>query len=104
MIISEGIFFYRMKNWFLVLALLMLTACTQSIDSIKTEDMIGEDVTVFGNVENTIKIGDLSGYTLTDETGSIAVQSEALPAEGDSVRVSGVLRRTLLFGYYVEAE
>jgi len=82
--------------------LLLLTACVQEINSIKNEDMIGEEVAVRGTVKNTIKIGPLSGYTLEDESGSIGVSSETLPVEGTEMTVKGVLIKDTLFGYYIK--
>jgi len=96
----------KMKEiFFLVAVLVLLTACTQQISDIKNEESIGKTVFVKGTVKNTIKIGKLSGFTLTDsEGGSISVSSETLPPEGDKVTVKGVLIKDTLFGYYVKAE
>ncbi|MBD3389599.1 hypothetical protein GF415_01440, partial [Candidatus Micrarchaeota archaeon] len=59
----------------------------------------GKEITVHGTVENTVKLGSLSGYTLTDEDGnSIRVSSESLPAEGKEITVSGVFMKDSLFG------
>ena len=67
-------------------------------------DYLGEKITVSGTVENTVKIGTLSGYTLRDGNASIRVSSRTLPAEGDSVTVTGTWNRDTLFGYYLLAE
>lgn len=85
-----------------LVGLLLLTGCAQSIDSVKNQDNIGKKVSVKGDVTETIKIGGLSGYIVEDETGSISVSSEELPAEGDTVRVSGTLIRDTIFGYYIK--
>ena len=65
---------------------------------------IGEKITVSGTVENTVKIGTLSGYTLREGNETIKVSSRALPGEGDKVTVSGTWNRDTLFGYYLLAE
>ena len=74
---------------------------TQTVSEVKTEDNIGKNVRVRGEVETTIKIGSLSGYTLKDDTGTIAVSSDDLPSEGETVTASGVLIRDTIFGYYI---
>ncbi len=96
-----------MKKIFIVLliiGLLVLTACTsQSIKDVKSEENIGETVTIKGNVDSSFKIGDLSGYILNDGTDTISVSSDDLPKEGTTVRVSGTLIRDTIFGYYIKA-
>ena len=72
------------------------------IADIKNEDHVGKTVTVMGAVQNTVKIGSLSGYTLKDDTDTIAVSSEQLPKEGDTVTVTGTLMHDTLFGYYIK--
>jgi hypothetical protein len=65
---------------------------------------VGEKVTASGTVENTIKIGSLSGYSLVDENGNkITVSSKSLPAEGSKKTVSGVFMKDSLFGYYLQS-
>lgn len=76
----------------------------QKISDIKNPDNVGKNVRVRGEVETTIKIGQLSGYTLSDESGSIAVSAEKLPREGDTINVRGVLIRDSIFGYYIKAD
>lgn len=88
---------------FSVLALLFLAGCTQSVDEVKNEDNVGEQVRVRGVVDSSIKIGDLSGYMVVDENDdSIAVSSSDLPDEGENVVVSGVLMRDTVFDYYIQ--
>ena len=66
-------------------------------------DYEGKEVTVHGTVQNTIKIGQLSGYTLVDEEGhGIRVSSKALPAEGTEITITGIFVRDSLFGYYIK--
>ena len=68
------------------------------------EKYTGQKVTVSGTVENTIKIGSLSGYSLVDKDGNkITVSSKSLPAEGSTKTASGVFMRDSLFGYYLQA-
>jgi hypothetical protein len=99
-----------MKTTILVLVLLAsafaLTGCAQqTIAELKTEEMIGEDVRVSGTVQTSLKLGELSGYIIEDESGeSIGVSSETLPAEGTEVTVRGVLVRDTIFGYYIRAD
>lgn len=75
----------------------------QDISEVKSEEYVGESVIVSGTVKNTIKIGDLSGYIIADDTDSIAVASNELPAEGDEITVSGTLRKNLVM-YYIETD
>lgn len=85
--------------------LIMLVGCAQPIVDIKNEDHIGKTVIVSGTVENVIKIGSLSGYTLKDANGdTIGVSAERLPAEGDQVTVNGVLIKDTIFGYYIKQD
>ncbi len=89
----------------MALLVLLVAGCSvQKISEIKNADHVGSDVTVSGTVSKTIKIGDLSGYTLTDETGDIGVSVARLPAEGDKITVSGVLIKDTIFGYYIKVK
>lgn len=88
----------------LCLSLLVLTGCAQSIVDVKQEENIDEKVTVKGTVENTVKFGDLSGYTLTDDSGSISVAAKDLPEEGKTKTVSGILKKGPFLGFYIETE
>lgn len=72
------------------------------ISEIKSEENIGKSVVVRGEVGTVVKIGELSGYTLEDATGSIAVSSDNLPNEGEMKTVSGTLMRDTIFGYYIK--
>lgn len=65
----------------------------------------GKQVTVHGTVTNTVKIGQLSGYTLVDEEGhGIRVSSQSLPAEGKEVTITGTFVMDSLFGYYIQVQ
>lgn len=66
---------------------------------------VGEKITVSGTVENVVKIGSLSGYSLVDENGNkIVVSSQALPAENTKKTVTGVYMHDTIFGYYLKAQ
>jgi len=90
----------------LLVALLFLGCISTPIRNIKEnpEDYLGEEVYVEGTVHNTIKIGKLSGFTLTDGNNSIKVSSQQLPREGSEVMVKGTVMKDTLFGYYVLAK
>lgn len=88
-----------------VIAVLVYYFIPQPIREIKNEDYIGKKVSVRGTVESTLKIGQLSGYTLRDKNGDkIPVASDTLPKEGTTKTTSGILRRNILIGYYIEEE
>ena len=89
----------------LISIMLLLSGCASTVKELKQEGTVGDIVTVKGTViDEDIKIGELSGFVLQDETGSLPVQSEVLPAKGDEVTVKGELKRSALFGTYVIAE
>lgn len=81
----------------------ILSGCSAATDIVDVKDsgMVGETVTVSGTVRDAIKLGDISGYTLADDTGSISISSRTLPQEGTNVRVTGVVMRDTVFGYYI---
>ncbi|MFP4523583.1 MAG: hypothetical protein ACLFNM_03500 [Candidatus Woesearchaeota archaeon] len=81
---------------------IFLTACSTSIQSVQTQENINHDVVVKGTVQNVLKIGSFSGYTLADDSGSIFVASKSVPAEGETVKVKGTLQENILVGYYLE--
>ena len=98
-----------MKRNILLTILLLLTlsfgACSlvvKDILEIKSDEYIDEEVTIKGEVTSSVKLGAVSGFTLEDETGSIAVASDAIPAEGEIITVKGILKQNLLLGYYIE--
>ncbi|HLC47416.1 MAG TPA: hypothetical protein VJI75_06865, partial [Candidatus Nanoarchaeia archaeon] len=86
--------------------MLLLSGCASTVKELKQEGTVGDKVSVKGTVveSENIKIGELSGFVLQDETGSLPVQSEVLPAKGDEVSVKGELKRSALFGTYIIAE
>jgi hypothetical protein len=85
-----------------LLALVLLTSCiSTTIANVKNEKFIGKTVTVSGKVGTTFKIGELSGFTISDSTGSIGVKSDSLPVEGSTISVTGTLMKDSLFGYYI---
>ena len=65
---------------------------------------VGKEITVKGTVENTFKLGKLSGYKLSEGNASITVSSEALPAEGKEITVEGTWIKDSIFGYYLLAK
>lgn len=90
----------------LLISLLLLAGCTKSISDIKNEDYLDKKVSLRGEVTNTIKLGDLSGYTITDSSGeSIFVSSNELPAEGVKRSVRGTVNRLPIIGtYYIDTK
>ena len=90
----------------LVVAVAIVSGCVMqtSIEDAKNLENVGGLVVVSGTVQNTIKIGELSGYIIEDETGSIGVSSESLPEEGTNIRVRGTLNRDTLLGYYIKTD
>lgn len=94
-----------MHRYILLALLVLASGCTQKISDIKSDDFVGRQVTVAGTVENTLKIGSLSGFMLVDDdSNSIAVSSKALPEEGERALVTGVVIKDTIFGYYIKAE
>lgn len=92
----------------LVLAILATACAPMSVSDLAQNKAKyeGKSVSVSGIVKNTLKIGDLSGYTLQDkETDDvIAVRSDSLPAEGKETTAKGILIKDTLFGYYIKAD
>jgi PBP1b-binding outer membrane lipoprotein LpoB len=97
-----------MKKVILVILMtaLFLTACAQSIASVKSNEYIGEEVVVKGEVKDAVIIGQFSGYTIIDNSDEeIFIASETVPSEGSKVRIKGTLKEVPLgFAYYIEAE
>jgi len=94
------------KTFFLLLIVLslLLVGCTKSIAEVKQDKYIDEKVTVVGVVESTVKLGQLSGYTLADKNGDkIGVASDTLPEEGSKKTVTGTVKKLPLVGFYLEA-
>jgi hypothetical protein len=97
------------KNNLLIILLMFIvifiSGCTAStIKDVKNPDYVGKTITVYGIVQNTIKIGAISGYTIKDATDTIGVSSESLPKEGNEIRVTGILIKDTVLGYYIKAE
>jgi hypothetical protein len=88
----------------LTLTVLMLSSCASKISDVQDESHIGKQVKVRGTAENTVKLGKISGFTLTDDSGHIRIGSEELPKEGSVVEVRGVLIKDSLLGYYIKAD
>ncbi len=95
------------KNILLIISLLVTTlfifgCMATTIKDVKNSDYVGKKVTVSGTVQNTIKLGTLSGYTIKDETDSIGVSSQTLPEEGSKISVTGILIKDTILGYYIK--
>ncbi|MCP4648363.1 MAG: hypothetical protein GY852_11650 [bacterium] len=95
------------KIFALMLVCLFLVGCTQttSIEELNENpaEYAGKEVNVHGTVQNTVKLGKLSGYTLVDDEGhGVKVSSASLPAEGKEITVSGLFVQDSLFGYYIQ--
>ena len=90
------------------LLMLLLFGCAGSTPLKELEqkpaDFVGKKITASGTVENPIRLGSLSGYTLTDGDYSIKVSSQSLPAEGKKITVTGTWMKDTIFGYYLLAE
>ena len=99
------------KIYIAAAALLFVVAVSGCVGAItlqelseNTENYLGEKVTVQGVVSNTVKIGELSGFNLSDGDYSISVSSETLPAEGTTVTVTGTVMKEILIGHYILAD
>ncbi len=97
------------KTSLIIIALLsvmiFITGCTiASIKDVKNPDYVGKKITVSGTVQDTIKVGEISGYTIKDKTDTIKVSSQSLPAEGSNISVTGILIKDTIFGYYIKAD
>ncbi|MDD2679115.1 MAG: hypothetical protein PHT91_02640 [Candidatus Nanoarchaeia archaeon] len=91
----------------LLLSVVLFSGCVavQSINDIKTDELIGETVSVRGVVAERIILGEISGFVIKDSyNDTIFISSESLPAEGETVTVTGILDKKLLIGYYITQE
>ena len=90
---------------FTLLFLILGCVSVKSIAEVKNDDLLGEQVSVRGTVLSRVSIGDISGYVLQDSNNdTISVSSEALPAVGDVITVTGRLDKTILIGYFIVKE
>lgn len=87
----------------IILLVIFMTACTSSISDIKNEDKIGKKVFISGTVEGSLKLGDISGYTLRDDSDSIFISSNNLPEKGTKKTIRGTLEKNLL-GFYINTK
>ncbi|MBU0527223.1 MAG: hypothetical protein ABH983_02720 [Candidatus Micrarchaeota archaeon] len=99
-----------MNKFLILLSIIGLFGClgvglisVEDLDE-SPEDYLGEKVSVRGTVEDTFKLGKLSGFKLTDGNHSILVSSEELPKEGDEAVVSGTVMKEAFVGYYILAK
>ncbi len=93
---------------FQIFALLLLFGClaqTTALGDIKSnpEKYLGQQVTVAGNITESVKIGQLSGFRITDGNATMGVRSDTLPPVGTYVTVKGTVVRDTIFGYYILA-
>jgi hypothetical protein len=87
----------------LIVLMLVLAGCSQTVEQVKKDETVGKTVSVMGTAQGVIKLGKLSGYTLVDKNGDkIGVSTENLPAEGEAVTAKGVLMKDTLLGYYIK--
>ncbi|MGM5479883.1 MAG: hypothetical protein ACQESC_00315 [Nanobdellota archaeon] len=87
----------------LLAVMVFLTACTTPIEDIKTEESVGETVTIKGTVQEGIELGSFSGYMLKGETDSIFVAQSEIPEKGSTTKVKGTIEQIPLIGtYYLE--
>ena len=101
-----------MKKTYLILAVLavfiILSGCLGAMTVTQLKEnaskYLGEKVTVQGTVSNSTKIGELSGFSLSDGTNSILVASQNLPANDAKVVVRGTLMSEVLIGNYILAD
>jgi hypothetical protein len=100
----------KLKRTFVILVGLLvivtfISGCVATnIANVKNQDNVGKKVIISGMVQNTIKIGTLSRYTIKDATDTISVSSKSLPKEGDKIRVTGILMKDTILGYYIKAD
>ncbi len=95
-----------MRMVYLIAILLLLFGCIGEITPLKElndnpGDYLGKEVIIRGAVKDSLKLGQLSGYTLTDGNVSIKVSSKSLPEEGKEITVTGIWTRDTIFGYYL---
>lgn len=89
----------------ILLSVILIGGCVKEIKDVKNDEYLDKEVTIKGTVENTIKIGTLSGYTIVDKNGDkISVASDELPSEGSKKKVSGILKKLPIINtYYIDA-
>jgi len=95
---------YLLLSGLLIMVIFISGCAVTTIENVKNQDNVGKKVTIFGTVQNTIKIGTLSGYTIKDATDTISVSSKSLPKEGNEIRVTGILMKDTILGYYIKVD
>ncbi|MCX8193942.1 MAG: hypothetical protein N3G19_01085 [Candidatus Pacearchaeota archaeon] len=91
----------------LLVAVFLISGCgVVNVKELKEnpEKYFGKEIYAKGIVKNTIKIGSLSGFSLTEGNYSIPVKSDKLPAESKTATVQGTLMKEALVGYYIYAK
>ncbi len=91
---------------FLLFSLLFISGCSKSVSQVleNKEEYLGEKISVYGNVENSIKIFGFSGYTLKDDktNETLFIKTNSLKEENKKVEVTGVLMKELGIYYLLE--
>lgn len=88
-----------------LLGIIVFSNSTKTVDEITSnDDYIGENVRIKGTVTSSLKLGELSGYTIEDKNSDqIFVSSNSLPKEGSRKTASGTLKKLPLgIGYYID--
>ena len=99
-----------MKRLLLVsvlLFLILLYGCASvTVGDINSDPdkYMGKKVVVTGKVVAPIQLGQLSGFTLKDDSGSIMVSSDMVPMADAEVAVKGTLVKGLFTQQYIFAE
>lgn len=99
-----------MRTIFILLGLLLIVGClgqgTVTVKEIKDspQKYLGEKVVVKGVVEDSFRLGNLSGFKLFDGEDYLLVSSAMLPPDGKNVTVSGTVMQEVLVGYYILAK
>ncbi|MFA6072843.1 MAG: hypothetical protein WC758_01915 [Candidatus Woesearchaeota archaeon] len=89
----------------LLVCVLLVSGCVKQISEIKSDKYIDEQVTIRGTVVGSIKIGDLSGFTLKDESGEIFISSNDLPSEESKITKSGIVKKIPIINtYYIDSK
>jgi len=72
-----------------------------AIADIKNNESLNKTFTVQGIVISSVKIGSISGYRLKDATDNIPISSKTLAEINTTQTVTGVLKHSSYFGFYL---
>ncbi len=95
------------KMFFMLSLLLIFSACTGTMDiaDVKSDDMLGNNVTVKGIVSDLVVIGSFTGYKIIDSNGDeIIVLGGNTPEKGKNAKIKGMVKKAPILGYYIEKE